>query len=157
MRYIFDAHSSQFREARLESIARNVTKRFGSVGDISVAFVTMTEMKRLNALYRGKHRPTDVLSFSFISGPRRRGVRSEKEYSQTVDSNMAGEIILCRDVVRRKAREHGRTLYAEVEALIVHATLHIMGYDHEKDREAHAMEALEDRLVAEVTRRLAKS
>ena len=158
MRYRVDAHPSRLRGVPLAGLARIVTKRFRMKKDISVAFVTPAEIKRLNTVYRGKQEATDVLSFSFLPGARAHTrARTLPERAAPVESAIGGEILLCSEIVRAKARERGRALADELTALLLHATLHILGYDHERKSEAETMEALELELLATAGRRLAKS
>lgn len=82
---------------------------------ISLAFVGKEEMKKLNKKYRGKGKPTDVLSFEL----------KEKNY--------LGEIVICPEVVKEKKEE--------IIEVFVHGILHLLGYDHEKSKkEARMME-----------------
>lgn len=73
------------------------------------------------------------------------------------EERACGEIVFCAKVLAQHAREHATTLADEFQALCIHATLHLMGYDHEAAGEAVTMEALERRLAAEYKKNLGKS
>jgi probable rRNA maturation factor len=81
---------------------------------VSVTFVTASQMKRLNRVYRKKDRPTDVLSFNMDEG------------------KLLGDVIICPQVAKRNAREYGTSYRAEIARLAVHGFLHLLGYDHGK-------------------------
>ena len=95
---------------------------------LTVCLVTDAEIARWNRAYRGKPRPTDVLSFPAEagrrSGDRRRGARA---------ASYLGDIAIAPAVAQRNARKFGRTFDEEMRILILHGMLHLMGYDHETD------------------------
>ena len=92
--------------------------------------VAPAESKRLNRSYRGKDRPTNVLSFPASA--------AERELASAL-----GDVVICAAVVAREAREQGKPLTAHWAHMVVHGTLHLLGYDHERPRAAGVMEALE--------------
>jgi probable rRNA maturation factor len=97
---------------------------------IGVRFVDRRESCRLNATYRSRHRPTNVLSFS---APAR----------QPGGERLLGDLVICAPVVAQEARAQGKALDAHWAHLIVHGTLHLLGHEHERPRAARAMEARE--------------
>jgi probable rRNA maturation factor len=92
--------------------------------------VGSAESRRLDRDYRGKDKPTNVLSFP--SSPEER-----------VATGILGDLVICAPVVAREAREQRKTLGAHWAHMVVHGTLHLLDYDHERARDARAMEALE--------------
>jgi probable rRNA maturation factor len=92
--------------------------------------VGSAESRRLDREYRGKDRPTNVLSF--LSSPEER-----------VATGILGDLVICAPVVAREAREQRKTLRAHWAHMVVHGTLHLLDYDHESTRDARTMEALE--------------
>jgi probable rRNA maturation factor len=102
-------------------------------GSLTVCFVTEGVMARWNRTYRGKDRPTDVLSFPSGESGRtstpgqKRGGRSG---SRTV---YLGDIAIAPLVARKNSLRYGRTVEDEMRILILHGILHLMGYDHETD------------------------
>ncbi|HXU48719.1 MAG TPA: rRNA maturation RNase YbeY [Candidatus Binatia bacterium] len=108
----------------------------------SVCFVTDAQIAKWNAAYRGKNKPTDVLSFPIDDGARRKkgNVRAAMHDSQGLKhssfaslTSYLGDIAIAPAVARRNARLYGRTLDQELRILILHGILHLMGYDHETD------------------------
>jgi len=88
---------------------------------LSLAFVSKTEMQRLNKKFRGENKPTDVLSFSAQGGP-------AGGWEETL-----GEVVICPEVVKGKGED--------MLEVFVHGVLHLLGYDHEKSqKEAEIME-----------------
>ena len=93
------------------------------------------ESRRLNARFRGRDRPTNVLSFPAAALPVSGAVRA------------LGELVVCPRVLRAEARAQAKTLRAHWAHLIVHGTLHLVGYDHEDAAEAARMERREIRVL----------
>jgi len=89
---------------------------------IAIAFVTDTEIARLNKIYRKKNKPTDVLSF-----PAQSAKRPNK-------NKFLGDIAIAPAVARRYSKKNGRSLESEICILILHGILHLLGYDHEADQ-----------------------
>ena len=113
-------------------------------GEIGVRVVGSAESRRLNARYRGKDRPTNVLSFPpaplpgrMASPPAAHGPRPDDE------SRPLGDLVICAQVVRSEARAQGKPLEAHWAHLVVHGALHLIGYDHEREAEARRMERRE--------------
>ena len=106
---------------------------------VSVSIVGDQTMRELNARWRGKDAPTDVLSL---------------ECERPDDSDLAdgepcelGDIVLAPEYIGRQAEAFGTTRADETRLLLVHGMLHLLGYDHLDDEEACAMEAREDDIV----------
>ncbi len=94
-------------------------------------------MRRLNRTYRGKDRTTDVLSFSFREGA-----------FADLHRQVLGDIVICLPTAARQAKEAGDTLQSEVDRLLVHGLLHLVGYDHERGgAQERTMQAAERRLL----------
>lgn len=109
-------------------------------GAVTVCLVTGADMARWNRAYRGKNRPTDVLSFPNSTEPvgrrgqaRSRGKLDEQNTSPDLLVEYLGDIAIAPSVARRNARRLGRNLHDEMRILILHGMLHLMGYDHETD------------------------
>ncbi len=99
--------------------------------EVTVRFVDGDEGRDLNRDYRGKDYATNVLSFPYENGDR-----------------VQGDLVLCREVVEREAREQGKAPEAHYAHMVVHGMLHLQGHDHETGREdAERMEALERRIL----------
>ncbi len=100
-----------------------------------VSFV-LSDDKRLRALnraYRGRDKPTNVLSFAALEGDRPKPGMPW----------LLGDVVLASGVIAREAKAQGKSLEHHLTHLAVHGVLHLLGYDHEQDQDAEAMEALE--------------
>ena len=102
--------------------------------EMTIRIVDEAESHELNLTYRGKDRPTNVLSFPF-------------ECPEEVDLPLLGDLIICRQVVEREAEEQGKPLLAHWAHMVVHGSLHLLGYDHIEDDEAEEMESLEAEIM----------
>ena len=103
--------------------------------EIGVSFVGPAESRRLNAQYRGRDKPTNVLSFPVAELP---AAGAGDEEPQPL-----GDLVICPQVLRTEAREQKKTLRAHWAHLVVHGSLHLIGYDHERDTDADRMERRE--------------
>jgi probable rRNA maturation factor len=101
--------------------------------ELAVRVVNAAESKRLNARYRGRDKPTNVLSFPVPELPS--GAASAPR--------PLGDLVICASVVRDEARQQRKALKAHWAHLVVHGSLHLLGYDHERDDEARRMERRE--------------
>jgi probable rRNA maturation factor len=111
--------------------------------ELEVSIVGDEEMRDLNRDYRGKDGPTDVLSFSQLEGEPLAGA----------DGVHVGDVVISLDTARRQAADGDWTLAEELNRLLVHGLLHLLGYDHETGAEdAALMHGEEARLVAGLMR-----
>ena len=101
---------------------------------MTVRIVDEAESHALNLNYRGKDRPTNVLSFPF-------------ECPDEVELPLLGDLVICRQVVEREAQEQDKPLMAHWAHMVVHGSLHLLGYDHIEDNEAEEMESLETQIM----------
>jgi probable rRNA maturation factor len=115
--------------------------------DVTICFVSDSEIARMNEAFRKKKGPTDVLSFPAI--PRRAPAslstrRKEGRTRKVKSAVILGDIAISPATARRNARKLGRTLASELQVLILHGVLHLLGYNHETDR--GRMDRVETRL-----------
>jgi probable rRNA maturation factor len=98
---------------------------------VAIRLVDDAEMSRLNETYRNKKGTTDVLSFP--TEERRRPGNLRRQLKKVGDVQI-GDIAISPVVAKRNAKQYGRTLTEEIQILILHGVLHLLGYDHETDR-----------------------
>jgi probable rRNA maturation factor len=111
--------------------------------EVSVKFTDDAEVHTLNRDYRHKDKPTNVLSFPMVETDLLPGL------ANTDDGEiLLGDIVLAHGVCTAEARERGVTIAAHAAHLIVHGTLHLLGYDHMGDDDAEVMESLERQIMA---------
>jgi len=107
--------------------------------ELSVAVVGLDEMTQLNLRFRGKEGPTDVLSFGCddpcaVVGPD--------------EPVTLGDVVVAPEVAEAQAAEYGHTVEEELNLLLVHGVLHLLGYEHESDEDASVMQ-LRERVLLE--------
>lgn len=102
--------------------------------EVSLYIVDEDESQELNAQYRGKDYPTNVLSFP-------------ADIAEEVGIPLLGDLVVCAPVVERETQEQGKTLQAHWAHMLIHGTLHLVGFDHIDDDEAEAMETLETQIL----------
>lgn len=106
--------------------------KFSKPAEICVKLSSDHETQELNATYRGKDKPTNVLSFP----------------SPQMPGNISlGDIVLAYETIAREAHEQEKTFHDHLAHLIVHGTLHLLGYDHELESDAIIMESLEQEIL----------
>ncbi len=103
--------------------------------ELGVRVVGPGESRRLNAHYRGKDQPTNVLSFPAAPLP------------AVARARPLGDLVICAQVVRAEARTQGKAVCAHWAHLVVHGALHLIGYDHEREADARRMERREIRVL----------
>jgi probable rRNA maturation factor len=112
-----------------------------SEAEVSVKFTSDEEVRALNAAWRNKDKATNVLSFPMI----------EKDLLDAAPGALLGDVVLAHGVCAAEAVESGVAVEAHAAHLVVHGTLHLLGYDHEtSDAAAEAMEAVERRALAAI-------
>jgi probable rRNA maturation factor len=136
--------------------------------EITIALVTDKSIAQMNETYRHKKGPTDVLSFPSDASPRRSGARrgsrassakrpragrqgttlavpnKTRKVAAASEEHFLGDIAISPATARRNAKKFGRTLPGELQILILHGVLHLLGYDHETDN--GQMTRIENRL-----------
>lgn len=97
---------------------------------VTLRFVDLAEGRRLNKQYRERDYATNVLTFAYPEM-----------------NPLQGDIVVCVPVAKREARQQGLSIYQHCAHLIVHGTLHMQGYDHEREADAAKMQRLETRIM----------
>ena len=132
---------------------------FRPEAEITIRIVEPDESHQLNLEYRGKDRPTNVLSFPAtedddvfffddVDPEELKNAEEDDEDEQNpFDSLYIGDLVICRDVVEREAREQNKPLEAHWAHMVVHGCLHLLGFDHIDDEEAEEMEGHETEIM----------
>lgn len=105
--------------------------------ELTIRIVDNEESQQLNNDYRGKDKPTNVLSFPFEAPPE-------------IELPLLGDLIICAPVVAQEAQTQNKTLQAHWAHMVVHGCLHLLGYDHIDDAEADEMESLETQIITQL-------
>lgn len=118
--------------ALAERAAETALSGAGHAGNLAVLLTDDATVRDLNARFRGKDAPTNVLSFPAPANP----------------EDHLGDIALALGVMVREAAQQGKPLAHHLQHLVIHGVLHLIGYDHETDGDAERMESLERQLLA---------
>ncbi|GAC1425224.1 MAG: rRNA maturation RNase YbeY [Candidatus Velthaea sp.] len=125
----------------LDAVERTVSDLLAAIDErdssISVSFVRDPAIRELNRTYRGKDQPTDVLSFPLVE--------DGDEFAGA--ERLLGDIVISVDTAKRQAADYDAPLDLEVQRLLIHGVLHLLGHDHMKADERARMEAEERRLA----------
>src|SRR3989337_732317 len=115
-------------EARLSALARHVldSEKVDDEAELSILVIDGEHMRKLNARFADNDYATDVLAFPMLEGDE--------------DSTMVGDVVLCPDVAKTNAEKLNHSLNRELEVLVVHGTLHLLGYDHKVASEKERMD-----------------
>lgn len=125
---------SQFQHWVHQALTQQASNSDYPETEITLRIVDEAESHELNLTYRGKDKPTNVLSFPF-------------DVPVGIDLPLLGDLVICRQVVEREAAEQQKPLEAHWAHLAIHGTLHLLGYDHLTDEEAEEMESLETQIM----------
>ena len=133
------ALATRAARAAIERTPHGELATVAALVEISVRLASDDEVRQLNAQYRGKDKPTNVLSFPMVQ-PDLLDVTDENSDDGEL---LLGDIVLAHGVCVAEAAERGISVEDHATHLLVHGTLHLLGYDHVDDAEAEAMEAIE--------------
>lgn len=109
-------------------------KGLDSEYELTIRIVDKNEIQKLNKTYRHKDKPTNVLSFPFEAPPE-------------IQLPLLGDIIICHDIVVAEAQQQQKTTQDHWAHMVIHAVLHLKGYDHIRDADAEIMENLEVQIL----------
>jgi probable rRNA maturation factor len=121
--------------ATVEKTIEIVQPKLHPAAEISVTFSNDERVRQLNAEWRGKDAPTNVLSFPGMSG------------TKFDTSPLLGDIVLAYETIEREARVEGKPFKDHTAHLVIHGLLHLVGYDHESETDAVKMESTESMIM----------
>ncbi|AEI74923.1 putative rRNA maturation factor [Candidatus Moranella endobia PCVAL] len=107
---------------------------FRDYAEVTVRLVDEVEIHALNLTYCGKDKPTNVLAFTLEAPPE-------------IELTSLGDLVICRQVVEYEAKQQGKALEAHWAHMVVHGSLHLLGYDHVLEIEAIQMESIETAIM----------
>ncbi len=123
--------------AAFEGWVQRVLEGRRDEAELTIRLVDEAESQQLNREYRGKDRPTNVLSFP-------------ADLPTVIESPLLGDLVICAPVVLNEAQQQGKTTEAHWAHMVVHGVLHLLGYDHQNEQEAAEMEQTEAVLLGEM-------
>ncbi len=131
----------------LSAAARHPHVMASLPASVCIALSSDEAVRDLNRQWRSKDSPTNVLSFPAPPPPD--GLPASAD-SKALDPHFLGDIVLAAETVAREAREMGISAQHHLQHLVVHGLLHLLGFDHEQEAEATAMETLETEILATI-------
>jgi probable rRNA maturation factor len=145
--YRNDVRRSGIDGRALKRVARELLAAAGEAGaSLSLWVVGDAKIRMLNRAHRGKDKPTDVLSFP---GHSERSERMRAKSKNRIES-LLGDVVISEDTAKRQAAEYDAPLQREVERLLIHGILHLLGHDHVRPAERKRMRAEERRLAERI-------
>jgi len=155
---VFGADEQRDGDVPLDAMVALVRSVLGAEGvrggaEVSLLFVDEPSMASLNERFLGEEGPTDVLSFPLEEEPLQGGRAPDAggtgpgEPIEEPMPELLGDVVVCPKVAAANAAKEGVGYDDELALLVVHGTLHLLGWDHEEDEEAEAMEARERELL----------
>lgn len=124
--------------------------------EVSVSFVTDSEIKELNKNYRGKNKSTDVLSFPMIEYNKGMFFKDMLDYEIEEEKDLStglvnlGDIVVSLDTIKRQARDFNNTFEKELCLMVIHSMLHLMGYDHMIKSEEKVMFGKQEEILSKI-------
>nr|WP_249365801.1 rRNA maturation RNase YbeY [Pseudoalteromonas sp. NEC-BIFX-2020_002] len=117
--------------------ANKALSQYRDESELSIVIADEAQSQQLNNDYRGKDKPTNVLSFEFEAPP-------------GIDIPLVGDLIICPAIVLAEAIEQEKTFHDHFAHMVIHGCLHLLGFDHIKDEDANEMESIEKQLLADL-------
>ncbi|MDC1340690.1 rRNA maturation RNase YbeY [Oceanospirillaceae bacterium] len=132
----------------LEQWAQLAIQSSDAEAEITIRIVDDAESHELNLQYRGKDKPTNVLSFAFEQPEFDDPELAAQMAAELGDINYLGDLVINAALVAQEATEQDKPVEDHWAHLVIHGTLHLQGFDHIQEAEAQAMETLEARLLS---------
>jgi probable rRNA maturation factor len=137
-----DKFKEKIDEKKIIRWIKNILKELKKENkSVSIQFVSSKTIKNLNKKYRNKDYITDILSFSQLLG----------EKIDFINSNFLGDIVICVPYVAKFVKDEGHSMETEINYLLLHGILHLIGYDHENGNDDGKMMKLQNRIFKKLT------
>lgn len=111
--------------------------QFKPNAELTILLAEPSQSQALNSQYRGKDKPTNVLSFPFEAPPE-------------IELPLIGDLVICPQVVFQEAQQQEKPFHDHFAHMVVHGCLHLIGFDHINDQDAQEMEQLEKKLLQQI-------
>ena len=122
-------------ESQFSLWANTALKNLKPDAEMTIRISDAQESQQLNFEYRGKDKPTNVLSFEFEAPP-------------GIDLPLIGDLIICPEIVKKESIEQEKSFHDHFAHMVIHGCLHLLGFDHIDKDEAVEMESLEKQILA---------
>ncbi|KZN64216.1 rRNA maturation RNase YbeY [Pseudoalteromonas luteoviolacea] len=124
-------------ENQFQNWAEKALLPYREHAEVTIRIADEAESQELNGQYRGKDKPTNVLSFPFEAPP-------------GIELPLVGDLIICPQVVFREAQEQEKSFHDHFAHMVIHGCLHLLGFDHINEQDAMEMESLEKEFLADL-------
>ncbi|WWO95329.1 MAG: rRNA maturation RNase YbeY [Candidatus Dasytiphilus stammeri] len=108
--------------------------------EITIRLVDKIESQILNFRYRNKNQPTNILSFSFFN-------QHQPFFKKNTTKSLLGDLVICSTLIEEEAREQQKSLKSHWAHIVIHGTLHLLGYNHQNNNDAKHMELIETNIM----------
>ncbi|OMH33715.1 rRNA maturation RNase YbeY [Motiliproteus sp. MSK22-1] len=125
------------RKDQLQCWVEKALSGYRENAEVTIRIVDSAESQSLNASYRGKDKPTNVLSFPF-------------EAPEGIQIDLLGDLVICAPVVETEAGEQNKSTIDHWAHMVIHGILHLLGFDHIDENDAQEMETLEIQLLSDI-------
>ncbi|MCO7200719.1 rRNA maturation RNase YbeY [Pseudoalteromonas sp. OANN1] len=125
-------------EAQFQLWAEHALTQFREEAELTIRIADEHESQELNSQYRGKDKPTNVLSFPFDAPP-------------GIELPLIGDLIICPQVVYQESIEQEKTFHDHFAHMVIHGCLHLLGFDHINEQDAVEMETIEKLILASLS------
>ncbi|PAY02981.1 rRNA maturation RNase YbeY [Pseudoalteromonas sp. HM-SA03] len=122
-------------QAQFQLWAEHALTQFREEAELTIRIADEHESQELNSQYRGKDKPTNVLSFPFDAPP-------------GIELPLIGDLIICPQVVYQESIEQEKTFHDHFAHMVIHGCLHLLGFDHINEQDAVEMETIEKQILA---------
>ncbi|WP_339143704.1 rRNA maturation RNase YbeY [Pseudoalteromonas galatheae] len=122
-------------EAQFQLWAEHALTQFREEAELTIRIADERESQELNSQYRGKDKPTNVLSFPFDAPP-------------GIELPLIGDLVICPQVVYQESIEQEKTFHDHFAHMVIHGCLHLLGFDHINEQDAVEMETIEKQILA---------
>ncbi|RXE89310.1 rRNA maturation RNase YbeY [Pseudoalteromonas sp. A757] len=122
-------------EAQFQLWAEHALTQFREEAELTIRIADEHESQELNSQYRGKDKPTNVLSFPFDAPP-------------GIELPLIGDLVICPQVVYQESIEQEKTFHDHFAHMVIHGCLHLLGFDHINEQDAVEMETIEKQILA---------
>lgn len=130
----------------LESEINSFLQKKSNQLEVAISLVSNAQIKKINQEFRGKNKPTDVLSFPFLDEKLMRA-QGFKKAAAKQSHIFLGDIILAFETTKKEAKEQNKDIHQHLTHLLLHSLLHLIGYDHENKKDAEVMEKIEVKIL----------
>lgn len=123
-----------FKKKIIEKWLKKILPNFKPKTEITIRIVDKKEIQFLNMKYRGKNKPTNILSFKF-------------ESPKQISSKLIGDLVMCHEIIEKEALKINKNILEYSAYLIIHGCLHLFGYDHKNKKEEKNMKKEERKIM----------